>query len=149
MRKFLFIILVCITTAGCQQAAVENSAQPDSLSVEVTRLVEPAPPSPTPIVCMPLPDDMTLDVEPKSESEAVIRLTGLQPGESLAFVFIAEIPGQRRSEIESFPVDTVGEDGDFEFSQTGLTPLDETAANRWEVKVVHARGAACTEITLP
>lgn len=149
MRKFLIIILVCVITSCQSQAAVENSVQPENLGVEVTRSVEPAPPSPTPIACMPLPDDMTLNVEPKSESEAVVRLTGLQPGESLAFVFIAEMPGQRRSEIESFPVNTVGEHGDFEFSQTGLTPLDETAANRWEVKVVHARGAACTEITLP
>lgn len=143
-KKFLFVF-VCLLLWGCDNAPPSFN-QGD---VEVTRSVELAPPSPTPIVCMALPDDMTLDVEPISESEAVVRLTGLQPGESLAFVFIAEIPGQRRSEIESFPVDAVGEDGTFEFIQTGLTPLDETAANTWEVKVIHGRGVACTEITLP
>lgn len=143
-KKLLFVF-VCLSLLGC------NNAPPsfDQDDVEVTRSVEPAPPSPTPIICTPLPDDMTLDIEPKSESEVVVRLTGLQPGENLAFVFSAEIPGQRRSEIESFPVDTVGEDGVFEFTQPGLTPLDDTTANKWEVKVVHARGVACTEITLP
>lgn len=143
-RKFL-LVLICLPLLGCRNA----SPSFDQDNVEVTRSVEPAPPSPTPIVCTPLPDDMTLDVEPVSESEAVVRLTGLQSGESLAFVFIAEIPEQRRSVIESYPIDTVDETGSFEFTQPGLTPLDETTANKWEVKVVHARGVACTEMTLP
>lgn len=141
----LLLVLICLLLLGCRNAPPLF----DQNDVEVTRSVEPAPPSPTPIVCTPLPDDMTLDTEPKSESEAVVRLTGLQSGESLSFIFIAEILGQRRSAIESYPIDTVDETGSFEFTQPGLTPLDETTANKWEVKVVHARGVACTEITLP
>ena len=149
MRKFLIIIFVFAVTACQGQVVAENSAEPEEVNVEVTRAVAPAPPSPTPVVCTSLPDDMTLDVEAISESEVAVRLNGLQSGESLSFIFVSEIPGQRRSAIESFPVDKVAEDGQFEFNQVGLRRLDEAVTNTWEVKVVHARGVACTEITLP
>jgi len=91
---------------------------------------------------------MTLQVEPFGQREAFVELTGLQPEESLLFIFMTTAPGYKTT-LEHQPIDAVGEDGRFTSQRDNLTQAPKSARNRGEVKVIHARGVACTEVILP
>lgn len=106
------------------------------------------PPSPTPVTCTPLPEDMALRVEPVSSMTVWGEIEGLQPGEKPIVIFRTEAPGRGLRTVVG-PFKPVGSKGRLTFRQTGLDPLRGATTNRWEVKVVHARGVACTEVTLP
>lgn len=118
--------------------------------IEVTRVVlEAGEPSPTPAVCTPLPDGMELMVEPVASDSAKVYLKGLQPGEHLTLLFIAQPTATQRSEIEISPPNVVEPDGSFIYQERGLSMLADAKENIWTVKVIHARGVNCQEFTLP
>lgn len=154
MKRRLILPLLIIILATLIVIFSPTSADLDEaerVEVEVTREVLADIPSSTDAACSLIPSNVILNVEPTSESEATMTLTGLQPGERLVFVFSAEIPGVRQSEIESHPVEEVGVDGYYEFVQTGLYTLDpsNSSPNIWDIKVIHSTGVLCTEVTLP
>ena len=116
----------------------------------ITRVVqETVEPSPTPPVCTPLPDGMTLMVEPISTDRAQVQLNGLQPGESLTVLFVAKPTATQSSELEIMLPGAVESDGSFIYQERGLSILSDAEENTWTVKVIHARGVACQEFTLP
>lgn len=127
--------------------AVSPSPTPttESNSVEVTRVVVTAAPSPTPAICTPLPEDMTFTVTPTSDTAVTLELTGLQPGENLYLMFVQDKPdGEYRA--EEWGMAPVGQDGRFSFMADLTSPYEYPD---WQIKIIHARGVACTEITLP
>lgn len=112
----------------------------------ITRQIVTAVPSPTPAVCTPLPDGMTFTMTPTSDTAVALELTGLQPGESLHFIFFWQ-GGSETSEIQLYDLPPVGDDGRFT-DTINLQPA-EAGAHTWQIKAIHAWGVACTGITLP
>lgn len=146
--------LIVWLLVACQPPSVGGATRAVELvktkrsEVSVTKEVVPAPPLPTPAGCTPLPEGMALRAEPLSSTEVLVEIEGLQPGEEPLLIFHAESPGyEHQNEVR--PVQPVGSDGRFELKERGLEPLPGSLTNRWTIKVVHARGVACTEVTLP
>ncbi|RMG95823.1 MAG: hypothetical protein D6706_11300 [Chloroflexi bacterium] len=145
-QHYLKIILVIWLLTACQSATTSAADQP---AVEVNRIVVTTEPDPTPAVCTPLPEGMTLRVEALSETEARVGIEGLQPGEEPILLFTRKVLTRGVSRIESQPVTPVGSDGRFIHIQPGLYRLPESEENRWQVMVIHSRGVACDEVVLP
>ena len=91
----LIVALVCsLFACRPQVAGVENlqSASPTT-TVKVTELFPTDLwPTPTPVICTPLPPGMTLSAEPISPKAVKVEITGLKAGERLILVFHAENP---------------------------------------------------------
>lgn len=111
----------------------------------VTLQIVTPEPSPTPAVCTPLPEGMTLTIKPASANDIALELTGLQPGEQPHFIFTQEKP-DGMYQMEEYDMPPVGEDGQFVHTIRLSSPYESPD---WQIKIIHARGAACIEITLP
>lgn len=74
-------------------------------------------------------------------------LAGFTPGETVWFRFqLSHATGGRTYEF--YPIATVGEDGRFSSTES----FEDIIPNRpdpWDVRVVHSRGVACTQATMP
>lgn len=146
MSLFLFGV-------GCQSATA-NSPQPSpetmvpaALPVAVTKTtIEEPIPSPIPFTCAPLPADMNLYLNPLSATLLEITIEGLQPNEEITIVFTSESPG-RKKVIEN-PNIRAGGDGRYT-TQELLPPFPESDQNHWQISVIHSRGVACAEASLP
>lgn len=114
----------------------------DGVSLRITT----PEPSPTPAVCTPLPESMTLAVTPLTDTEISVALSGLQPGESLHIIYRREGIDDG-TQIEDYDLPPVGENG--RYNQTQNLRPSEAGPDTWQIKVIHSRGVACTEITLP
>jgi hypothetical protein len=81
---------------------------------------------------------MSLVAMPTSPTSAQVEITGVKPGEKLIFIAHAESDGYS-SQIEVRPVQEVGADGRMvlQIQSMGL------------FQVVHSRGVACAQVTLP
>lgn len=140
---FLFIV-------GCQPILpppVATTPQPTGHITAYVVTMEDV--SPTPIVCTDLPEGAEMIVTPVSSTQIQIDLTGMQPGESLVFLFIARPTESHAGEIEIWPQEVVRQDGSFTITEGGLDPLPGNAINTWTIKVIHSRGVACQDVTLP
>lgn len=119
----------------------------------VTLQIVTPEPSPTPAICTPLPEDMTFTVTLTSDTPALsdvevavaLELTGLQPGENLYLMFVQDKP-DGEYQAEEWGMAPVGQDGRFSFMADLTSPYEYPD---WQIKIIHARGVACTEITLP
>jgi hypothetical protein len=89
---------------------------------------------------------MTFTVTPTSDTAVTLELIGLQPGESLHFIFSWE-GDTELSEIQLYDLPPVGSDG--RYTDTISLQQAEEGTYIWQIKAIHARGVACTEITLP
>lgn len=147
MKHFYYLILILCLTVGCQSAITTQQTSSLTPEVGLTVIKEPQP-SPIPATCTSLPDEMTLQVEPLGQTEALVELTGLQPGESLLVIFMSTTPGYQTT-LEHRPIEVVGQDGRFTYRRNNLTQAPQSEINGWEVKVIHAGGVACTEVILP
>jgi hypothetical protein len=91
---------------------------------------------------------MTLSVRPLSPTSVEVEIKGLEPGEKLIFIAHAET-SRYRSRIEGLPVAGADADGHFVTQIAGLGPLPGSTRNQWQIQVIHSRGVACTDVTLP
>ncbi len=150
MRKVLNVIFLMMLVSGCQTAVNTSTTvtlQPTPLVVKVTSASIGA--TATAVSCTSLLDGMILTVEPTSSESANVQLSGLSPGESLTLLFVARPTATQTSEIEIALLDSVGENGRFQYHATGLSPLSDAPENAWSVKVIHSQGVACQDFTLP
>ena len=142
--------------AGSPQAAQnspEASTSPVAVPpvavppVAVTKIVSDEPiPSPTPFTCTPLPVGMSLELYPLAATLLEARLLGFQPNETVTIVFTAVSPGHKKLiEDRGILIDANGQ----HVLQEMLGQIPGSAENHWKVAVLHARGVACAEITLP
>lgn len=147
-KSIYFRILILLLVVGCQPAtALVNTPLP---KVEVTKEILPFPsPSSTPAECTDLPAGAEFLVTATSPTDVQIDLNGMVPGETLVFTFIAKPSPSESRTLESMPIAPVGQDGSYTTTQGGLMPLAEALENTWTIKVIHSRGVACQEITLP
>lgn len=150
-----YLILMCLLSLaiGCQTAVAgsspssPNTTTQSTSAVAVTKTVSDEPmPSPTPFSCTALPAGMTLELNPVSPVFVELVVQGLQSNEEITVVFTAESPGHRKM-IEN-PGILIGADGQYA-TQELLRPIPESDENHWQVSVIHARGVACAEVTLP
>ncbi len=112
------------------------------------QVLPPTTPTATPD-CQPVPG-VTIEVQRLGETTAVLHVSGLQSGE-VPFVFYSTSingVGAKRSEAWGF-AKGADEHGEFSLELTGLQPLEGQTKATWDIRLVHARGVACTEITMP
>lgn len=103
------------------------------------------------VLCTPLPSNMNVRVVATSRTSARVEIEGLPPDEQPWLVFRAEsVDHGEKVKIERPLLHPVGPDGRYVYEETGLyAPDSSMEENQWEIRVVHARGIACTEVTLP
>jgi hypothetical protein len=112
------------------------------------QVLPPTAPTATPD-CQPIPG-VTIEVQRLGATTAILHASGLQPGE-VPFVFYSTSingVGAKRGEAWGF-VKGANEHGEFSLELTGLQPLEGQTKATWDIRLVHARGVACTEITMP
>lgn len=148
-KTILFPVLILLII-GCQPSSISVPTNTPQPTPAITRVVqETVEPNPTPPVCTPLPDGMRLTVEPISSDSAQVQLIGLLPGEGLTLVFVAKPTATQSSELEIILPSAVESDGSFTYQERGLSILSDAKENIWTVKIIHGRGVACQEFTLP
>lgn len=145
MSLFLLGVGCQSATANPSQSSLETMV-PSALPVAVTKTAEEPIPSPTPFTCTPLPAGMNLHLNPFSATLLEITIEGLQPSEEIIIVFTSESPG-RKKVIEN-PNIRAGGDGRYT-TQELLPPFPESDQNHWKISVIHSRGVACAEASLP
>jgi hypothetical protein len=116
-------------------------------AVVTPQVMPPVSPTATPD-CQPAAG-VTIEVQRLSNTTAVLHARGLQPGE-IPFIFYSTsiIGRSMRGEASGF-VNGADEHGEFSFELAGLRPLEGQASATWDIRLVHRRGVACTEISLP
>ena len=155
MKHRTWLLALCwILTACAALPAAPTPVAPEAAAtatpLQAVPVTKVAPgPGPARVACTPLPEDMALRVEALSPTAAQVEVEGLRPGERPTLILEAEAPGQGAARIERRDGAPVGPDGRYMFRQSGLYPVAVSLSNRWEVRLVHARGVACTRILLP
>ncbi len=111
-------------------------------------MLPPVTPSATPD-CQPA-SGVALEVQRISNTAALLKVSGLQPGEVPSVFYSTEINGigSRRGDAWGF-AKGADEHGNFSLQLTSLVPLDGQSSATWDIRLVHKRGVACTSITLP
>ena len=148
--RFIFICILWLGV-GCQNTVADSSTStqistPDPPVVITKTISDEIIPSPTPFICTPLPEGMTLELIPLSSTLVEIVVQGLQSNEEITVVFAAQSPGHGKI-MEDRGI-LIGPDGRYS-SQETLSPIPKSDENHWEVSVIHTRGVACAEVTLP
>ncbi len=120
--------------------------------VVIKQVLPPSTPKATP-ECTPLLPGMSLAVTALSPSKAKVEMADFQPSERVTIIFYSDIVvsggHSRSSRVESSSVEPTDASGRFTDVEGNLRRLPRAATNHWNVQVVHARGAACADVTLP
>lgn len=97
--------------------------------------------------CVSLPG-ISLEVTLLSENSPQVRIKGLKPNEPVYIIFSSQTDDGAKS-TECCPGETASEKGIYEYS-IGLRGAEvDREFTDWQVRVIHSRGAACAEFTLP
>ena len=112
------------------------------------QVLPPTTPTATPD-CLPV-SGVAINIQRVSDTTATLHATGLQPGEipSVFYSTSTNGVGAKRGEAWGF-AKGVDEHGEFSLQLTSLQPLEGQTKATWDIRLVHARGVACTEITMP
>ena len=124
---------------------------PPSTNIPVTVAIPSAsqpPAPPTPSNCTALPAGMAITATVQS-SGVVVEIVGLQPGELPKFEYFHARPGQGPEQFDITPGQPVGPDGRAVDGSFLRTKALGTGPEFWQVGVIHARGVACAQFTLP
>ncbi len=152
MSKPLALLLIILAglASACRPEGAGAIAQPSAVPTPAVtvQVVTTAEPTPTPATCTSLPAGMTLSVKPLSPTSVEVEIKGLEPGEKLIFIAHAETSGYR-TRIEGLPVAGAEANGHFVYQIPGLGPLPGSTRNQWQIQVIHSRGVACVDVTLP
>ncbi len=159
-RSLIMLILFCAVFAAACRApggpvavtrvlAVPTAVSPTSAVniVEVTRVVIEVPhggtaePTATPAPCTPLPEGMRLTISmAEQERTVLLEVTGLLP-EDKPIVLL----NSRASAYSQEMTEAVGPNGRLQETLY----LGEDEGDSWSGQIIHQRGAACFEFTLP
>ena len=141
--KISILFSVANLLFGCQPlyAAPASGTPPVELQIFTPSLLTETPIPP----CVSIPD-VKLSVVLLSENSVHIKITGLMSKEAVQAIYGSTINGQKREITVS---GTTDEKGIFEDSR-GLRGQEIDSEHKdWQIRVVHSRGSACTEISLP
>lgn len=145
----LFAISMSLALGGCLSSPSTAPRSVVSPTIEVAKQIEAREATPTEVVCTTSPDQVTLSVSPVAHTSARVELRGLISGEKLTIYFFAQPGRQRTRQVADYPSEGADQNGVFIVQVDSLSPLPDVATNLWMVKVVHSRGVACAEVTLP
>lgn len=149
--RYLMLLLFTAVLAAC---SAPNPATPTPLPPTATAVpfiqttvevvtVFPEP-SPTPAACTPLPEGMDFTATLDSDTAVTIEITSLQPHEAIKIIYtLTGINEYYRNEGEAMA------DANGRYTETETLHLSDKEHNTYQIQVIHARGVACTEITLP
>ncbi len=149
------IVVLCARAAlllGPQTGKSFSSIHTMDVTLEApavtVQVLPPVSPSATPD-CQPA-SGVTLEVQRLTNTIVVLHTGGLQPGEIPSIFYSTSVAGvgSKRGEAWGF-AKGADEHGEFSVQLTSLVPLDGQSEATWDIRLVHARGVACTEITLP
>ncbi len=144
-------LLTALTLAGPACGCAPDLAvptHPTPQAIQVTVEVVQTPMDATPSACTPLPAGMRVVATVLSATSLRLEVEGLRPGEKPVLVFVTGDFDHTR-QVEEIPTVAVGPDGRFAAEVEGLRALPGSTENRWQIKVLHARGVACAEVMLP
>ena len=112
------------------------------------QILPPITPTATPD-CLPV-SDVAINIQRVSDTTAILHATGLQPGEIPSVFYSTSINGvdAKRGEAWGF-ANGADEHGEFSLQLTSLQPLEGQTKATWDIRLVHAHGVACAEITMP
>jgi hypothetical protein len=116
---------------------------------EVTvQIGPPVTPGSTP-ACRPTAG-VTIEMVRLSDTIAVVHATGLQPGErpSLFYSTVKNAAGSGRGGERDL-ADGADQHGELAFELSDLEPPAGQESATWDIRLVHRRGVACAQITLP
>lgn len=145
--KLWSIALTVFTVSACLGESVEPTVLVTEVPVE-----EPyVEPTGTPD-CQPSPE-VALEVQKTGPRSVSLHASGLQPGETPRVIFGAST--ERFGAFGDTGVAVHGADEQGEFSLDlgalvlGYGSPDVPSSSTWDIRLIHARGVACTKITLP
>ncbi len=145
----LLAISVSLALGGCLSSPSTAPRSVVSPTIEVTKQIEAREATPTEVVCTTSPNEVTLTVSPVGRTSARVELRGLRSGEKLTIHFFAQSDKQHPRQVTVYPSEGADQNGVFIVQEDSLRPSPDVATNLWTVKVVHSRGVACAEVTLP
>jgi hypothetical protein len=129
----IFILALCV---ACQ---AQSSLTPVVVTPEEAPFVEPTS---TPD-CQPVPG-VSVKVE-----DQVLEMSGLQPGEKPTVFYSTENRiGAQRIELYNF-AEGANSEGIFTYELGMLRVLEGDTTTVWDLRVVHSKGVACAQITVP
>lgn len=146
MRRWI-ILSVIIFSIACLAQAI---ATPIVITEEPVE--EPfVEPTGTP-ACQPSPS-VTLEVRRIDPSSVWVHASGLQPGEIPRVIYSASAKGEGMYGDAGEFREGADEQGEFSLELSGLelgrmAPEGPYSA-AWDIRLIHARGVACAEISLP
>lgn len=140
--------ILAIVTIICMACSTPDPAASTPV-VEVAISELPVEPTATP-ACLHRPG-VIAEIEQIKDYSVMLHIAGLQPGE-IPFVTYSTTSASGNEKLYGTSgnfVKGADEGGQFSFSLPGLRPLDDEASAAWDIRVIHARGVECAQVTLP
>ena len=131
-------------------AAIREWFRPPPIQVPVTVMPGTGLPGgpPTVLPCTTLPAGLALTATVQATGVQV-EISGLQPGEYPTFQYLPAGSNRLSDGFAIIQGRPVGGDGRAVDESWLRTTATGNAAEVWEVRVLHARGVACTQLVLP
>lgn len=141
MMKRWLLLLMTLLCGACQSQAASPTV---AVTVQVVTL---AAPTPTPD-CQPAAG-VSLEVHRPGYGAIELQARGLVPGEKPSVFGSAQNSTEGRRFEEGPGTQGADAQGVFSDRLTGLQTLTGDISTTWDVRLVHARGVACIEVTVP
>ncbi len=135
------VLVVLLTLCAACQARMPTPAVTTEISPYVAPSVTPD--------CQPA-SGVTVEIRPVSNTAVGLVAKGLQPGEVPSVFYSTEVNGvgSKRGEAWGF-AKGADQNGNFSTELTGLVPVEGQGSATWDIRLVHRRGVACAQVTLP
>lgn len=139
---------LALMLAAC--ATIREWFRPTPILVPVTVVAGTALPGgpPTVLPCTALPVGMALTATVQS-TNVMVEITGLQAGEYPTFQYLLAGSNRLTDGFEIYPGRPVGADGRAVDESWQRTSALGSVPEAWDIRVLHARGVACTRLVLP
>lgn len=143
-----FILWLATALVACAQnepTAISTTAVP-LVTEQIVEIVTPEP-TPTTVVCTPLPDEIRIHIRRAGDLHGAVEVEGLQPGERPLLLLTAEAATASWRQ-ETQPDTVVGADGRFQ-ARLDFRSWPSVAGYQFAGRLIHDRGVACFEFSLP
>ena len=146
--RFGLTAALALMLAAC--ATIREWFRPPPIEIYVTVVPGTGLPGgpPTVLPCTALPASMALTATVQATG-VMVEITGLQEGEFPTFRYLPAGSNRQSDGFEIIQGRPVGADGRAVDESWLRTTSTGNTAEVWEVRVLHARGVACTQVVLP
>jgi len=138
----------CCTLILWLSACTAPAAQPTDVPAIAPTILPPTTPTATPD-CQPAAG-VTVTVQRLTDTTALLHATGLQPGEIPSVFYSTSNGAGKSSRTEAWGfANGADAHGEFSFELHNLQPPEGQTTAAWDIRLVHRRGVACAQITVP